>query len=58
MVVIAKLIGETTVFVSNDWICMPIVFVATCAICSVLAVYIGKLKRLDEQWMNKKRLTM
>ena len=54
MVVIAALIGKSVRFVGNDWICMPIVFVLTCAICSVLALLIGKLKKIDERRISKK----
>lgn len=55
MVVIAMLIGKSVGFVGNDWICMPIVFVLTCAICSVFAVWIGKLKKVDEKRMERIR---
>lgn len=53
MAALAMLIGKSTHFVGNDWVCMPIVFVITCAICSILAVVIGKLKRMDERRMTK-----
>ena len=49
MAAIATIIGKSTHFVGNDWICMPVVFVLTCAVCSVLAVWIGKFKYIDEQ---------
>ena len=55
MVIIASLIGQTVDFVGNDWVCMPIVFVITCAICSVLALFIGKLKKIDERNMARIR---
>ena len=58
IVIIAKMIGESERFVSNDWICMPVVFIVTCAICSVLSLYIGKWKKRDEmrvqQWKANK----
>ena len=53
MAAMAMLIGKSTHFVGNDWGCMPIVFVITCAVCSILAVVIGKLKRMDERRMTK-----
>lgn len=56
IVAIAKMIGESGQFVANDWICMPVVFFLTCAICSVLSLYIGKQKKRDEQMMERWRL--
>lgn len=53
---ISKLIGESTGFVKDDWWCMAIVFVLTCAICSLLSLWIGKWKKKDEQRMEKWRL--
>ena len=53
MVIIAKMIGKSAAYVSNDWICMPVVFVLTCAICSVLSIYIGKWKKVDEQRIQR-----
>lgn len=58
MVAIAKAIGKKVGFVGNDWICMPVVFVLTCAVCSVLAVYIGKMKKKDEQRMARLQLSI
>ncbi len=49
IVAIAELIGETVDFVGEDRVCLAVVFVLTCAISSILAVYIGKLKKIDEQ---------
>ena len=55
MAAMATLIGKSVNFVGNDWVCMPVVFVLTCAVCSVLAVWIGKLKKIDEQRHINKR---
>jgi fucose 4-O-acetylase-like acetyltransferase len=56
MVGIAKIIGKSVGFVADDWWCMAIVFVLTCAICSLLALWIGKWKKKDEQRVEKWRL--
>lgn len=53
MLIIANIIGKSVGFVSNDWVCMPVVFVLTCAICSVLSVYIGKWKKRDEMMVQR-----
>ena len=45
---IAKIIGENVYFVANDWCCLVIVFALTCAICSVLSLWIVKWKKNDE----------
>lgn len=51
MTIIATIIGKSVKYVGNDWVCMPVVFVLTCAICSLLAVLIGIMKRNDEKCM-------
>ena len=57
MVAVAALIHKSVYFVGNDYICCAFVFAATCAICSVLAIYIGNLKQIDHQrienWKKK-----
>jgi fucose 4-O-acetylase-like acetyltransferase len=53
MIIIAKLIGENVTYVSNDWFCMPIVFILTCAICSIISLYVGKWKTADEQRVQR-----
>lgn len=57
MVGMAMMIGKSIKFVGNDWVCMPIVFIITCAICSLLSVWIARLKKRDEQLMTKIRQT-
>lgn len=52
---IAMMIGQNVKFVGNDWICMPVVFVITCAVCSLLSAWIGKQKKRDEQWVERRR---
>lgn len=56
MVVIATMIGQSVRYVGNDWVCMPLVFILTCAVCSVLSIWIGKMKKRDEQFMESIRL--
>lgn len=56
MVGISKLIGKKVGFVADDWWCMAIVFVLTCAICSLLSLWIVKWKKKDEQRVEKWRL--
>ena len=53
IVIVAKIIGNSVGFVANDWWCMPIVFVLTCAICSVLSLWIVKWKKKDEERMQR-----
>jgi hypothetical protein len=53
IVIVAKIIGNSVGFVANDWFCMPIVFVLTCAICSVLSLWIVKRKKKDEERMQR-----
>jgi fucose 4-O-acetylase-like acetyltransferase len=55
---IAKMIGKNEYFVTHDWWCLAIVFALTCAICSVLSLWIVKWKKMDEarvqKWISKK----
>lgn len=53
--IMAIILGKSLMYVSNDYVCLAIIFVLTCAICSVLALYIGKWKKLDEQRVEKWR---
>lgn len=58
ILVIAKLIVRNEYFVTHDWWCLAIVFALTCAICSVLSLWIAKWKKMDEarvqKWISKK----
>ncbi len=58
ILVIAKMIGKNEYFVTHDWWCLAIVFALTCAICSVLSLWIAKWKKMDEarvqKWISKK----
>lgn len=56
VLLIAKKIGKNEFFVTHDWWCMAIVFALTCAICSVLALIIVRLKKKDEQRVEKCRI--
>ncbi len=53
MIIIAKLIDKNVFYVANDWWCLAIVFMLTCAICSVLSLIIVKLKKNDEKRVEK-----
>ena len=57
IVILAGLLHKSVVFVSYDYLCCALVFLATCAICSVLAILINKQKQIDHQrvenWKNK-----
>lgn len=55
MVGIAGLLHKSVGFVSYDYLCCAIVFAVTCAICSVLALLIGKQKQIDHQLIEKLR---
>lgn len=49
MVIISLIIKKNEAFVRNDILCCAIVFAITCAICSIMAIFIGKWKIKDEQ---------
>lgn len=49
---IARMIGESTVYVAKDWWCIAIVFALTCAICSLLSLLIVKWKKRDELFIQ------
>ena len=56
ILIIAKLIGKNEYFVTHDWWCLAIVFALTCAICSVLSLWIAKWKKMDEARVQKRIL--
>ena len=59
ILLIAKMIDKNEFFVTNDWWCLAIVFTLTCAICSILSLWIAEWKKKDEarvqKWIAKRR---
>lgn len=54
IVMISKILERDKEFVVNDWLCMAVVFVLTCVICSIFSYYIVKLKKRDELCVQKR----
>lgn len=56
--IISMITGKTASYIAHDWWCLAIVFALTCAICSVLSLWIAKWKKMDEarvqKWISKK----
>ena len=52
IIAIAGMIGKSPTYVANDWWCIAIVFVLTCAICSLLSLLIVKWKKRDELFIQ------
>ena len=56
VLLLAKALGESVFFVTNDWWCLAILFILTCAICSVLSLLIVNMKKKDEQRVERWQL--
>lgn len=57
IIIISKIISKNNYYITHDWWCLAIVFTLTCAICSVLSLWIVKWKKNDEaraqRWFSK-----
>ena len=53
MAAIAAVTHKSIPFVANDYLLAAITFAVTCAVCTILAYYIGKQKERDHAWIEK-----
>lgn len=52
---LAAVLHKSVTFVANDYLWAAITFVITCAVCSILAYFIGKQKAKDHAWVERKK---